>query len=60
MILVGQASLRRAISELIARNPIKRNHQSLDNRVLRTAANDPSFGERAVTRGEGLGGFLSY
>ena len=34
MILVGQASLRRATSEFIAHYHMERNHQGIENRLL--------------------------
>ncbi len=59
MIVVGQASLRRAIAEYMTHFHEERNHQGLGNRLIRgfpvVAANDASIHRR--TR---LGGMLSY
>ena len=59
MILVGQASLRRAIGEYMTHFHEERNHQGLENRLVRgnpqIAANDAVIHRR--TR---LGGMLSY
>jgi hypothetical protein len=59
MILIGQASLRRAISEYMAHFHEERNHQGLGYCLVRRkpaiAANDT-----AVHRRKRLGGMLSY
>jgi transposase InsO family protein len=59
MIFVGQASLRRAIAEYMAHFHEERNHQGLENRLIRRkpaiAANDA-----AIDRRTRLGGMLSY
>jgi len=60
MIFFGEASLRRAIREYVSYYHGERNHQGLENRLLRPAANDSDFQEGAVTRRSRLGGLLSY
>jgi transposase InsO family protein len=59
MIFVGQGSLRRAITEYVAHYHEERNHQGLENRLIRrkpaNAANDA-----AINRRTRLGGILSY
>lgn len=59
MIFIGQASLRRAISEYITHYHMERNHQGLENRLIRSdlgrAANDG-----VVHRRPRLGGMLNY
>jgi len=59
MILVGQASLRRALGDDMTHFQEERNHQGLGNRWVRgkpqTAANDA-----AIHRRMRLGGMLSY
>jgi transposase InsO family protein len=59
LILFGEASLRRALSEYIAHYHLERNHQGVQNRLLTIAANDPSHGGEWMRR-ERLGGVLSY
>jgi transposase InsO family protein len=59
MIFVGQGSLRRAITEYVTHFHEERNHQGLENRLIRerpaVAANDAS-----IHRQTRLGGMLSY
>jgi transposase InsO family protein len=59
MIFIGQASLRRAISEYVTHYHMERNHQGLENRLIRpelgSAANDGVIERRAR-----LGGMLNY
>jgi putative transposase len=59
MIFIGQASLRRAISEYITHYHTERNHQGLENRLIRPvlwrAADDG-----VVHRRPRLGGILNY
>ena len=59
MIFVGQASLRRAITEYMKHFHAERNHQGLENRLIRAqpmlAANDD-----VVLRRPRLGGMLNY
>jgi len=59
MIFVGQASLRRAIGEYMAHYHEERNHQGLDNTLIRAdpadAANDV-----VIERRQRLGGMLNF
>ncbi len=59
MIFVGQGSLRRVLTEYMSHYQEARNHQGLENRLIReraaVAANDASIHRRAR-----LGGMLSY
>jgi transposase InsO family protein len=59
MILIGQASLRRAIAEYVMHYHTERNHQGIENRLIRLdlgcAANDG-----VVHRRPRLGGMLNY
>jgi transposase InsO family protein len=59
MIFVGKASLHRAISEFMAHYLMERNHQGLDNKLIRSApivaANDA-----VIQRRQRLGGTLNY
>ena len=59
MIFLGQASLRRAITEFMAHYHEERNHQVLDNTLIRAdpvvAANDA-----VIQRRQRLGGMLNY
>ena len=59
MIFIGQASLRRAIGEYMAHYHEERNHQGLENRLIR-----PDLGRAAndgvVHRRPRLGGILNY
>jgi hypothetical protein len=59
MIFIGQASLRRAISEYMAHYHAERNHQGLENRVIgpqpRVVANGG-----IVRRRRRLGRMLNY
>ena len=59
MIFVGQASFRRAVSEYMAHNHGERNHQALDNRLIRQ---DPSMiaHDGCVSRRPRLGGMLNF
>ena len=59
MIFVGQASLRRAVAEYVEHYHSERNHQGLENRLIRlpTAAFATSG---AVRRRPRLGGTLSF
>ena len=43
MIFVGQASLRRAVSEYMAHYHEERNHQGLDNRLIRQDRRNPTL-----------------
>ncbi len=59
MMFVGQGALRRALTEYMTRSHEERDHQGLENRLIRempaVAANDASIHRRAR-----LGGMLSY
>jgi transposase InsO family protein len=59
MVFIGQASLRRAVAEYMDHYHGERNHQGLENRLIRTpavvAANDG-----AIYRHARLGGILSF
>ena len=59
MIFVGQASLRRAIVEYMHHYHEERNHQGLDNTLIRAKPRDAS-NEALIHRRERLGGMLSY
>ena len=59
MIFIGQASLRRAIDEYMAHYHAERNHQGLENRLIRSARSDAgSVG--CIQRRRRLGGMLNY
>ena len=59
MILFGEASLRRALTEYVAHYHAERNHQGVDNRLLEPL--DASIvANEAVYRHERLGGILNY
>lgn len=59
MIFIGQASLRRALSEYVIHYHHERNHQGLNNRLIRPNTADP--GSRGVVRRRRrLGGMLNY
>ena len=59
MIFVGQASLRRAIAEYLRHCHAERNHQGLENRLIRPeSGRDDSDG--GVHRRRRLGGMLNY
>ena len=59
MIFIGQASLHRAIAEFMAHYHEERNHQGLENRLIRDL---PSVAENegAIHRRPRLGGTLNY
>jgi putative transposase len=59
LIFFGEASLRRAIGNYIAHYHRERNHQGLNNQLLKVAANDASYTGCVVQR-ERLGGVLNY
>jgi putative transposase len=59
MIFVGQASLRRAVTEFVVHYHRERNHQGLGNRLLQTVA--PCLAaDGAICRRQRLGGTLSF
>ena len=59
MIFFGEASLRRAVNQYLAHYHMERNHQGLNNRLIKPAA---SVGEHSgkVECRERLGGILKY
>ncbi len=59
MILVGQGSLRRAISQFVAHYHIERNHQGLSNRLIQPEF-APATSSAQIKRRQRLGGMLSY
>ena len=59
MIFVGQASLRRAITEYMAHFHAERNHQGLENRLIR-AQPGLAMNDNMVHRRPRLGGILNY
>ena len=59
MIFVGQASLRRAIGEYAVHYHNERNHQGLENRLIRAESTCAANG-RVVHRRPRLGGLLNY
>jgi putative transposase len=59
MIFFGQASLRRAIGEFMAHYHEERNHQGLENRLIRELSR-VGANEGAIHRRPRLGGMLNY
>ena len=59
MIFIGQASLRRAIGEYMAHYHEERNHQGLENRLIRPAPTH-SADTGCIQRRRRLGGMLHY
>ena len=59
MIFVGQASLRRAITEYIKHYHGERNHQGLDNRLIRPCARDTA-NDAHIRRRQRPGGMLNF
>ncbi len=59
MIFVGQASLRRAITHYVEHYHAERNHQGLENRLIRPGASRGAS-DGAVYRRPRLGGMLNY
>jgi hypothetical protein len=59
MIFLGQASLRRAISEFAANYHTERNHQGLANRLIRPQRQEMAS-RGAIYRRQRLGGMLNY
>jgi hypothetical protein len=59
MIFIGQASLRRAVSEYVEHYHSERNHQGLENRLIRLPT--AVFATNgAVRRRPRLGGMLNF
>jgi len=59
MIFIGQASLRRALSEYVVHDHHERDHQGLSNRLIRPIMASTST-RGAVRRRRPLGGMLNY
>ena len=59
MIFVGQASLRRAVAEYVDHYHGERNHQGLDNRLIRTTPSSVK-GVGMVHRKQRLGGMFNF
>ena len=59
LIFVGQASLRRAIAHYMAHYHKERNHQGLENRLIRPEPSGVANG-RVVHQRPRLGGMLNY
>ena len=59
MILFGEASLRKAISEFVAHYHLERNHQGLGNRLIIAPQADVDI-QGAIRRRSRLGGMLNY
>ncbi len=59
MIFIGQASLQRAIADYMEHYHRERNHQGLDNRLIRPYSAETA-NEGSIRRRERLGGILSY
>lgn len=59
MIVVGQASLRRAVTEYTRDYHAERNHQGLGNRLIRLRTRDIA-NDGQIRRRQRLGGMLSY
>ena len=59
MILIGEGSLRRAVSEFVLHYHAEKNHQGLGNKIIRPEfAEFPSVGQ--IQCRERLGGMLRY
>ena len=59
MIFIGPASLRRAVAEYVGHYHQERNHQGLDNRLIRAGPSSVQ-GVGRVCRKQRLGGMLSF
>jgi transposase InsO family protein len=59
MIFVGQAALRRAVSDFVAHYHRERNHEGLGNRLIQPQPRSLATGA-SVRRHERLGGMLSF
>jgi transposase InsO family protein len=59
MIFVGQASLRRAVSQFIEHYHEERNHQGLGNRLIRPCSADAA-NDGSIRRRQRLGGTLNF
>jgi putative transposase len=58
MIFIGEASLRRAIGEYMAHYHEERNHQGVENRLIRPVPHTANTG--LLQRRRRLGGLLNY
>ena len=58
MILIGEASLRRAIREFEAHDHLERNHQGLQNQLIMQPT--PQRRDGSIACPERLGGLLKY
>src|SRR6202158_1038853 len=59
MIFIGQASLRRAVAEYVHHYHRERNHQGLDNRLIRAVPSSVQ-GVGMIRRKQRLGGMLNF
>jgi putative transposase len=59
MIFIGQASLRRAVAEYVDHYHGERNHQGLDNRLIRAVPSSVQ-GVGIIRRNQRLGGMLNF
>ncbi len=59
MIFVGQASLRRAVTEYMEHYHAERNHQGRENRLIRPCACDTA-NDGHIRRRQRLGGMLNF
>jgi len=59
MIFIGQASLRRAAAEFVDHYHAERNHQGLDNGLIRAVPSSVQ-GVGMVRRKQRLGGMLNF
>ena len=60
MILFGEGSLRKAISEFVAHYHLERNHQGLENRLIMVPESEMGILQRSIRRRSRLGGMLNY
>jgi hypothetical protein len=59
MIFLGRSSLERALTQYVAHYHEERNHQGLQNRLLKCSESTVKIGSR-VERRERLGGMLNF
>ena len=59
MIFIGQASLRSAVSQFVEHYHQERNHQGLDNTLIRPCSSDAANGG-PIHRRQRLGGMLNF
>ena len=60
MILFGEGSLRKAISEFVAHYHLERNHQGLGNRLIMFPESEMGIRQGSIRRRSRLGGMLNY